>query len=119
MRINGHEQKKYVHKVVALTYHIQPSGKDRVNHIDGDKFYNHYTNLEWVTHAENMRHAVESGLKPTRGGVEQYDMKGELLRTHSSLNAAANYIGISKAAISRCCLGKQKTCKGFLWRYKN
>ena len=33
-----------------------------VNHLDGDKSHNGADNLEWTTPAENMRHAVLSGL---------------------------------------------------------
>ena len=35
--------------------------KREVNHIDGDKTNNLYTNLEWVTSQENQIHAVQSG----------------------------------------------------------
>ena len=38
-------------------------------------------------------------------------------KVFNSLKEAENYIGISKSAISRCCLGKQKTCGGYHWEF--
>lgn len=58
--IQGH--KKLVHRVVAMAYLPNPEGKKCVNHKDGDKLNNALSNLEWVTHSENMKHAFKTGL---------------------------------------------------------
>lgn len=31
---------------------------------------------------------------------------------------AAHSLGVSHQGIQACCSGKQKTCKGFVWNYK-
>lgn len=67
---SSHEGNKgrLVHQLVALTYLGLPSGpigktkgSYQVDHIDGDKSNNHYSNLEWVTVEENVRRAVAMG----------------------------------------------------------
>lgn len=37
-----------------------------IDHIDGNKLNNHYTNLEWVTPEENIKRAWENGLCDNR-----------------------------------------------------
>lgn len=60
--IHGSPGKKYVHEMVACAF-IGPRPDGAViNHIDGDKHNNHVSNLDYVTHAENMRHASGIGL---------------------------------------------------------
>lgn len=44
-----------IHRSVALMYVDNPDNKPFVNHIDENKINNHYTNLEWVTDAENKQ----------------------------------------------------------------
>lgn len=44
-----------IHRSVALLYVGNPNNKPFVNHIDENKVNNHYTNLEWVTDAENKQ----------------------------------------------------------------
>jgi len=48
---------KYVHRLVAMHYCDNPFDRvDRtinVDHVDGNKMNNHYTNLQWVTAKEN------------------------------------------------------------------
>ena len=52
---------KYIHRIVAETF-LKTEQKECVNHIDGNKNNNHYSNLEWVTYKENSEHASKTGL---------------------------------------------------------
>lgn len=49
---------RYVHRLVAQTFLPNPHGHRDVNHLDGNKANNVVTNLEWISHRENLRHAV-------------------------------------------------------------
>lgn len=59
--------KKYaVHRLLAITFLLNPDGKRTVNHIDGNKLNNSLSNLEWATDSENMQHAYDNALQPYR-----------------------------------------------------
>jgi hypothetical protein len=79
--VDGRNRTFYIHELVADAFiGPRPSGAS-VNHIDGVKTNNVPANLEYVTHAENMRHAANAELmvrgedhpqhKLTEDGVRQ------------------------------------------------
>jgi hypothetical protein len=51
-----------VHRVVAITFLPNYDNLSDVNHIDGNKQNNELSNLEWISHADNIRHAHRIGL---------------------------------------------------------
>jgi hypothetical protein len=53
-----------VHRMLAEAFIPNPEGKPFINHIDGNKANNSLSNLEWVTHQENIQHAFRAGLMP-------------------------------------------------------
>jgi len=58
IKIDGVWKNKYIHRLVAEIFipNDKPDTKKFVNHISKDRFDNSTSNLEWVTHEENMKH---------------------------------------------------------------
>ena len=61
---NGKSKTFTVHRLVAIAFLENPLNLAIVNHKDGIKTNNHYTNLEWCTAQQNTQHATENNLIP-------------------------------------------------------
>ena len=59
----GNKKQVSVHRVVAEAF-LGPANGLTVNHRDGDKLHNAVANLEYMTNAENIRHATINGFMP-------------------------------------------------------
>lgn len=106
-----------IHRLVGEAFVPNPHNKPQINHINGNKGDNRAENLEWCTASENQNHSVATGLRHTRK-VVQFDKSGSFVKEWPSLKSAANAVGCEHMAIVRCCQRKTKTCKGYIWRYK-
>lgn len=126
----GKSKIKMVHTLVAEAFLPNPDGKKFVNHIDGNKSNNKVTNLEWVTSKENVNHAIRTGLRnphknnkkkgndsPLRKSVLQYDLEGKLVKRWECISEAARQMNCKPCQINNNITGRNKTCKGFIWRY--
>ena len=58
---HGKVKRFAVHRLVAQAFVPNPDNKPDVNHKDSNGENNHYSNLEWVTHSENMIHGYALG----------------------------------------------------------
>jgi len=54
-----------------------------------------------------------------RNKTIQFNIEGNRLNEFNSCKEAAKYIGSTTSGISRCCLGKTKTAKGYVWKYES
>ena len=105
-----------LHRLVAKVFIPNPENKEQVNHIDGNKENASVNNLEWNTNQENQIHAVETGLKPGCKRVIQYDLKMNKINEFKSIKKASEELEICVTSISKCCLNKQKTAGGSIFK---
>lgn len=118
---NNKRQVFLIHRLVAQHFIPNPEGKPQINHIDGNRRNNNISNLEWVTCAENTKHAYRTGLhkkhncKPVKGTNV---ITGKTFEFEST-EAAARGTGGNPDAIRGALKGRLKTSNGFTWEYIN
>ena len=129
LRKNKKTKTCLVHRLVAQTFIPNPDNLPEVNHkIEGEKgkkinmvFFNtdgsidkEKSTIEWVTSKENINYGTRT--ERTSKPVIQLSLSGDLIREWPSV-AECGRNGFNQGAVSLCCLGKQKTHKGFLWMF--
>lgn len=62
LSINKESKRFKAHRLVAMLWLDNEKGYNVVNHKDGNKLNNHYTNLEWCSYYDNNKHARETWL---------------------------------------------------------
>lgn len=110
-----------VHIMVAKLFCPNPDNKPFVDHIDRNKQNNHYTNLRWVTQAENVKNSDAGGSRDRP--VKQYTMDMKFIKEFKSMKKASEITGISYSNIKKCCAGVQKSVIDYkndtrhIWKY--
>ena len=68
LRMGDTNKRHLVHRLIAEVFIPNPDNKPVVNHINGIKNDNRIENLEWCTQSENVRHAIDTGIRGTSFG---------------------------------------------------
>lgn len=108
-----------IHRLVAQAFIDNPNDYDQVNHIDNDPTNNCVTNLEWCNNYQNnlWKKTTSSNKPHVAKTVLQYSLDGKFIREWESAKAT-EIEGFDHSTISKCCRGKLKTSKGFIWKFK-
>lgn len=130
-----------VHRLVAEHFIPNPNNYPCVNHIDSNRKNNDVFNLEWVTHKQNMEHAVKNhrfdnmaklnsermkgnklngyiyANEITKKKIGQYDKNDNLIKIYESISEASRQTGINIMSISCCANKKRKSGGGYLWHF--
>ncbi len=114
-----------VHRLVAEAFIPNPENKPEVDHINTITNDNRVENLKWVDRIENANNplTIKHHSEYTRNGklskcLLQYTKDGELICEWPSLMEMHRQTGYDDGFVSRCCLGKNKSAYGFIWKYK-
>ena len=114
-----------VHRLVWEAFNgTIPEGYE-VNHINEVKTDNRLSNLNLMTHKENMNYGsrTERSAKKQINGklskvVLQFTLDNILVKEYQSAHQVERELGFNRGNICSCCNGKLKTAHGFIWRYK-
>lgn len=87
-----------IHRLVALAFCNNPHNHAEVNHKDGNKLNNNASNLEWVSHSENIQHSIRTGLNKSQGANNK-QFKGLIVATNLATMEQKTFCG-KKALIS-------------------
>lgn len=88
---DGKAKEFLVARIIATTFLGEPQPEYTVNHIDGDRMNNHISNLEWLSRADNIRHAFDMRLYPTQKPIT-VELNGQILlfRSRAQLDCFLN-----------------------------
>ena len=110
----------YFHRVILEAYRGEgiPIGYE-VNHIDECKTNNCIRNLNLMTCKENINWGThnERSAKARSKRVQAFDKEGKLIYDFPSTMEAQRQMGFNNQHISKCCNGKRKSHKGYIWKY--
>lgn len=109
---DGIKKQYSIDRLVAIAFIPNPDNLPEVNHIDENTKNNKATNLEWVTHSQNIKHSAHRQSYPVR----QYDKSYNLIATYPSLAEAERKTGIFRTNISGA-IKRKGTAGGYIWKF--
>lgn len=129
LSVNGKMKAKRINVLIFETFIGKIPKGMHVNHKDENKSNNAIWNLNLLTPKENNEWGTrvdrivdtrtKNGCSNGRKEVLQYSIDGVLINEFKSMADASKSINKKPSDIWNAINGKQKTCGGFIWKYKN
>lgn len=125
---DGKKKTERVNRLVAKAFVENPNNKDVVDHLNEDKHDNNANNLEWVTRGENVKRAWASGamrasygrLGKSNSNAGRKNKPFKIVETgeiFTTLKECEKKINGNNRHISDCLNGKQRTHRGYHFKY--
>jgi len=112
---NGHTYS--IHRLVYETFKGPIPEGFYVDHIDGNRSNNALSNLRLVTQSDNMYAAMKNG-HSGQIPVLQFDKQGNFIQEFPTIQAAADALGVTHAAI-RSAIERNGSSSGYKWKRKS
>ena len=112
----GKEKDFRLHRLIWMTFNGKIPDNMEINHINEDKTDNRLENLNLMSHFDNMHWGTQITRRSEK--VLQLTLDEELVKEWPSIKELGRN-GFWPSAVHKCCQGKQKSHKGYIFRYKN
>lgn len=107
----GKKRRFYIHKLVATAFLQNEENLPEVDHVNGNRTDNRASNLQWISHVENLR-KKETGI-----GIPRRIICIETGEIFESVAAAATVVNRHKSTMSSHLRGIHDSCAGKHFKY--
>ena len=118
-----------VHRLVAMSFLLNPQNYEFINHIDNNRKNNCLSNLEWCTKSYNTKYSYDTNDRRKKmnwksgkdnansKAVLMSDMNGKVIKRYECIMDTERELGIWSSCIVSCLKGRTKTAGGYKWNY--
>jgi hypothetical protein len=113
---NGYQtfKSKSLHRLIAIVFISNPNNYPIVDHINENKLDNRICNLQWITQKGNIN---KCPINTSHSRKVQQIKDNKVIKTFDTVTQASEYMNLSRSAISKACLGINKSAGGYQWKY--
>ena len=113
-----------LHRLLAIHFIPNLNNYNQVNHIDGNKYNNDLSNLEWCNNSMNQLHAYKKGLRISAHGSKNGNSKlneNDIVEIRKVASESGRYYGRKKLAekynVSEAHIKDIVTKRRNIWKY--